>query len=237
MTENETMPHADHAYDVSGADDRLIQWPTGVVRVGETDYMTDAKGSLVPLHLVKPMDKLQDEAVRKMMAHAVDLNAQIARFCGHCFDDVGSFQALIAQEYGATVGGKKGNISLLSFDGLMRVSVKVADRIEFGPELQAAKVLVDECLSQWAETSRDEIKALVTRAFQVDQVGKINRNEIFMLLRVEINDPRWIRAMDAVRDSIRVIGSKTYILFHKRDRPDGKWKLISIDLANAKGGV
>jgi hypothetical protein len=99
--------------------------------------------------------------------------------------------------------------------------------------LQAAKSLVDECLTEWASESRDEIRALVTRAFQVDKEGRINRSEIFMLLRVEIEDPRWQRAMDAVRDSIRILGSKAYLRFQTRRSPEAAWSSVTIDLAAA----
>ncbi|OYY06769.1 MAG: hypothetical protein B7Y70_16030 [Rhizobiales bacterium 35-68-8] len=44
---------------------------------------------------------------------------------------------------------------------------------------------------------------------------------------------RWQEAMRAIRDSIRVIGSKTYYRFYERDTPDGEWRPISIDLARA----
>lgn len=205
----------------------------GVEEFGGKKYMADAKGALVPLALVKPVDKLTDEAVRKMIHFARDLSAQIGRFRGHCFDDVGSLQALIAQEYGATVGGQKGNISLTTVDGTLKVQVQVADLIEFGAELQAAKKLLDACLSEWAEGSRDEIRALVTRAFQVDKEGVVNRAELFMLLRFDSPDERWRSAMAAIRDSIRVIGSKTYIRFYERAAPDAQWQSISIDLARA----
>lgn len=205
----------------------------GVVDVGGKPYMTDAKGNLVPLSMVKPMDKLADETVRKMIDYARGLSAQIGRFKGHCFDDVGSLQALIAQEYDAKLGGPKGNISLTSFDGLQKVTVQVADQIEFGPELQAAKRLVDECLGEWSEGSRDELRAFVNRAFNVDKEGQINRAELFMLLRVAVEDVRWQNAMQAIRDSIRVIGSKTYIRFHERDAAGGAWRAITIDLAAA----
>ncbi|WP_336801534.1 DUF3164 family protein [Kaistia sp. MMO-174] len=205
----------------------------GVTDVGGKPYMTDAKGNLVPLAMVKPMDKLADETVRKMMTFARELSEQIARFKGHCFDDVGSLQALIAQEYGATLGGPKGNVTLTSFDGTLKVTVQVADQIEFGPELQAAKRLVDACLGEWSEGSRDELRAIVTRAFNVDKEGQINRSELFMLLRVAIEDERWQAAMQAIRDSIRIIGSKTYIRFHERAGAEGGWRPITIDLAAA----
>lgn len=205
----------------------------GVTMVAGRPMMVDAKGRLVPLSTVKPIDKLKDETVRKMVHFARELSEQIGRFRGHCFDDVGSLQALIAQEYSATIGGAKGNISLTSFDGTMKVSVQVSDQIEFGPELQEAKKLVDVCLSDWATGSRDELIAIVNRAFNVDKEGQINRAELFMLLRVEIEDARWQSAMRAIRDSIRIIGSKTYIRFHERPTGDGQWRPITIDLAAA----
>jgi len=205
----------------------------GVIDLGGKRYMRDTRGALVPVNLVRPMDKLMDETVRKMVGFARDLSAQIARFKGHCFDDVGSLQALMAQEYGAQLGGRRGNITLTSFDGTLKVTVQVADEIEFGPELQEAKKLVDACLSEWSAGAGDELRAVVNRAFQVDKEGQINRSEIFMLLRVAIEDPRWQSAMDAIRDSIRVIGSKTYIRFHERAAPDAPWGAITIDLAAA----
>ena len=54
-----------------------------------------------------------------------------------------------------------------------------------------------------------------------------------MLLRVSIEDERWVRAMDAVRDSIRIIGSKTYVRLHKRESADAAWQAVTIDLAAA----
>lgn len=120
-----------------------------------------------------------------------------------------------------------------TFDGTMKVQVQVADFIDFGPQLQVAKGLIDECLNEWSADSRPEIRALVTRTFNTDQEGKINRSEIFRLLRLDIEDERWNRAMDAVRDAMRVTGSKTYVRFYERERHDGAWKAVTIDLAKA----
>ncbi|MBX3506916.1 MAG: DUF3164 family protein [Parvibaculum sp.] len=206
---------------------------TETIEVEGKQYIRDAKGNLVPIEAVKPVDKLMDETVRKMIGFARELNAQIARFKGHTFEDVGSFQALIAQEYGASVGGAKGNTTLTSFDGTLKVQIQVADMLAFGPELQTAKKLVDACLAEWSADSGVEIRSLVTRAFNVDKEGRINRAELFMLLRVDIEDERWRRAMDAIRDSIRVIGSKTYVRFYERPAPDAAWQSITIDLAAA----
>lgn len=202
------------------------------IDVAGTPYLRDAKGALVPLASVKPADLLMDELVRGMTEAAADLSGQLAAFKGKSFDQVGEFQALLAQDYGATLGGKRGNITLTSFDGCRKVQVQVSDLLEFGPELQAAKSLVDECLTGWSKDSGTELRALVTRAFSVEK-GQINRAELFMLLRVNITDERWVRAMDAIRDSIRVIGSRQYMRFYQRATPEAGWQAITLDIAAA----
>lgn len=207
--------------------------PSGIVTVGGKDHMRDAKGGLRPVELIKPTDQLIDETVRKIMGYAVALSEQVTRFKAHTFDDLGALEALLAQEYNHAVGGAKGNKTLTSFDGLMKVEVRVQDHIDFGPELQIAKALVDECLTEWSADSRPEIRDIVTRAFNTDRAGQINRSEIFMLLRLEITDPRWQEAMRAIRDAIRIVGSKTYVRCQKRDSFDGTWETVTIDLARA----
>ena len=205
----------------------------GQVLVSGKPYLPDAKGNLVPIDAIKAEDLLQDEMVRKIGSYATSLSAQVARFKQHTFDDIGGFEALLAQEYRTTKGGAKGNKTFMTFDGLMKVVVQVSDTIDFGPQLQIAKALIDECLTEWSADSRSEIRAIITRAFNVEKEGQINRSEIFMLLRLDIEDERWQRAMDAIRAAMRVVGSKIYVRCYERDRPDGDWRAITIDLAKA----
>lgn len=206
----------------------------GTVMVGGKAYIPDAKGSLVPLELVKPQHKLEDETVRKIVAFARDLSAQIGRFRGHTMTDLGEFDALLDQEYGGRPRASvKGNRTYQTHDGLLKVQVQVSELIDFGPELQVAKGLIDECLNEWADDARAEIRAVVTRAFNTDKEGQINRSEIFTLLRLDIEDERWRRAQAAIRDAMRIVGSREYVRFYERDRPDGQWRAITIDLAKA----
>ena len=215
----------------------IIATPPGVVTVAGKDYMADARGSLTPIENVKAADKLEDETVRKIMEFARELSDRIARFRGHTFTDLGEFDALLAQEYGAARGGKRGNRTYQTFDGCLKIQVQVADFIDFGPQLQVAKTLIDECLNEWSADSGPEIRAVVTRAFNTDKEGKINRSEIFMLLRLDIEDARWLEAMRAIRDAMRITGSKQYIRFYERARPTDAWRAVTIDLAKAGGAA
>jgi hypothetical protein len=204
-----------------------------ITEVSGKDFMLDAGGRLVPIGLVSEANQLEDQTVRTIIGFAHDLSAQVARFRGHAFDDVATFIELLVEKYGGTRGGRKGNVTLTSFDGLLKVQVQVQDQFTFGPELQVAKGLVDGCITSWAEGARDEIRALVEHAFQVDKEGKINRAALFALRRIDIKDDAWIAAMRAIGDAVRVIGSKEYIRFYRRPSKDAAWRPITVDLAQA----
>jgi len=196
-----------------------------------TEYMRDARGALMPLGLVREQDKLEDQLVRGLVGFARDLNAQLARFKGHCHADVGAYLQLLGERYDTTKGGRKGNITLTSYDGCFKVQLAVADHLSFGPEIQIAKGLIDECIADWADGARAELCALVNEAFRTDKEGDVSREAVFRLMRVEITDERWVRAMAAIRDSIRVVGSKSYVRFYSRDHAEAEWQAIPIDLA------
>jgi hypothetical protein len=207
----------------------------GTVVVGGKTYWLDAEGNLTPEELVKGKDKLVDQTVRQIVGFALELEARVSRFHAHTFSDLAALSDILAEQHGVKAGGRRGNVSFFSRCGRYRVQIQIAARIVFGPELQIAKALIDECLIEWSEGSRAEIRALVSQAFDVDKDGQLNRSAIFALRRLDIDDPRWLRAMDAIEASILVIGRKSYLRFSQRDTHDGEWRSIRIDLAAAGG--
>lgn len=210
----------------------------GRVTIDGKTHMRDHRGALIPIEVIKPQHLLEDETVRKIVSYALPLSDQIARFLGHTEEDIDAFDAILEQEYGITPGrGEdwKGNRTLMTFDGLFKVQVQVQETIEFGPELQVAKNLVDECLAEWSADAMPQLRAVVTEAFNVNKKGEISRTRIYDLLRMQIDDARWERAMKAVRDAMRVTGSKSYTRAYMRERADGQWKPIPLDAAKLGG--
>lgn len=154
-------------------------------------YRLDAKGRLVPDETVKETDKLEDQLVRSIRTFADDLNGQIARFKGHCFDDIGAYLDLLSEKYGFTPkDGAKGNMTFTSYDGLFKVQVAISETLAFGPELQIAKGLIDECIYEWAQDSRVEIRALVDSAFRADNEGQVSREAVIGALNAAIEAVR-----------------------------------------------
>lgn len=194
-------------------------------------YMENAQGHLVPLEQVSAYDRTRDELVGDIVAGAKELQSEIQGFKLGALGDVTAFMELAMEEYGAKGPGQKGNLQLLSFDGKRRVQVAVADYLTFDERLQAAKALVDECLTEWTEDARPEVRALVNQAFEVDKEGNVSPAKVLPLLKLEISDERWQQAMQAIRDSLTVQYSKKYIRFYERSGPEEKWRAIVLDIA------
>ncbi|WP_435640310.1 DUF3164 family protein [Micavibrio aeruginosavorus] len=197
----------------------------------EPEYMTNAEGHLVPSALVKPQDKLTNQLVMSLLGTATSMRDAIKAFKNLAFNDVDALLNLLAEKYGAKMGGKKGNVTITSFDGKFKVEVSINDFIQFGPELQIAKSLIDECIHEWSGGANDNIKALIFDAFKVDKNNRLNADRILGLRRLNITDDKWKSAMDAITDSIRVSKSKRYIRFYHRPTAESDWEAIKLDIA------
>ena len=195
------------------------------------DYMTNAEGHLVPIDKVKPEDRLEDDLVCELYAEALSLNAELAAFKQKSFENVNGFVTLLDEKYGVTKGGKKGNLTLTSYDGLTRIQISVADNLQFGPQLQVAKSLIDECINEWSDGANNNIRALVDHAFRVDKSGRINVQSILGLRRLNISDEKWLKAMDAITESIRVTSSKQYVRIYRRPSPEADWENVNLNIA------
>lgn len=194
-------------------------------------YMQNAKGHLIPVDKVKPLDKIRDEVVIKMLESAKALRVQMQEDKAILFAYFNDFVALSASEYDTHLGGKKGNTTLVSYDGKYKVLLAVSENIIFDERLQVAKSLIDECIHEWSEGSNDNIKALINDAFQVDKEGKISTHRVLSLRRLDITDKKWLRAMEAISDAIQITDTKEYIRFYERDE-QGKYQQISLDFSN-----
>jgi len=193
-------------------------------------YMENAQGHQVPLAQVQEIDKERDALVREKVDKVKAMNLALAKLKAELMADVGAFVELSGEKYGARVGGHKGNVTLMSFDGKYKISRQVAEHITFDERLQAAKTLIDECLRDWTKDSRSEIQALIDQAFQVDREGKISTTRVLGLRKINITDERWLQAMQAIGDSIQVTGTKSYVRIYER-QGSGAYTAIPLDMA------
>lgn len=193
-------------------------------------YMRDGAGNLIAIENIRAIDMARHELVMEMLPRVKALSEELEAAKKQMLGDIDSFVELSAERYGAKLGGKKGNVALESFCGRYRVERAVAEHITFDEGLQAAKALIDDCLREWAEGSNADLRTLVDHTFRVDKKGKLNTGAILGLRRLNITDERWQNAMQAISDSIKVMGSCIYVRFYERTE-GGAYKLIPLDMA------
>lgn len=194
-------------------------------------YWEDANGAFVPVAKIKPIDKDRHQVVSDLVEQAKAESSRLMAFKTTAMHAVNEFVERSLAAYDVRHGGKKGNVTLVSFDGRYKVIRQMQEAITFDERLQAAKALIDECIQEWSKGSKAEIKALVNNAFQVDQQGKISTGRVLGLRRLDITDEKWQRAMQAIGDSMKVASTKPYIRFYERDDSSGDYFPISLDVA------
>ena len=194
-------------------------------------YMEDAKGRLVPVESVKEIDKMRDDLVKEIIQKSEEVRLSMAEFKNRVYGDIDAFVDCSAERFQTKIGGAKGNLQLVSYDGRKKVVVAVSERISFDERLQVAKALIDECIHEWSEGSSPEIRTLVNDAFQVDKAGNVAAWRVLSLRRHNIDHPKWRRAMDAISESVQVDGTKSYIRVYRREKADGQWEMLPLDMA------
>lgn len=194
-------------------------------------YMKNALGHLVPEANVREQDKLRDQVARALVTDARNINALLAAFKKKALGDIDDLVKIAGERYDVTLGGKKGNISVSTYDGQFKVQRSVADVLQFTEEMEAAKALIMACIKRWSEGANPQISALVSRAFAPGRNGQLKTAAVLDLLRIDIDDTEWKKAMQALKDSINATGTAVYVRVYERIGDSDQYKAIPLDLA------
>jgi len=202
-----------------------------VIEMNGRKYWEDYKGDLTAVENISKEDKARDKVVEACCAKAVKLNEQIAKTKAEITALIEEYLSTVAEKFGTEW---KGNTNIVNFSQDLRVDVKVQNTIGFDEKLNVAKNLIDECVAAWSTDANPALATIVNKAFETDRKGKINREFIFKLLKMKMNAKthmnKWEQAMELLKDSVTIEGSKPYYNFRRR-KENGEWELIVLDFA------
>lgn len=193
-------------------------------------YRQDAKGNLIPIKNIKPIDLARDDFVREAIAKMRPVQNLLSNLKREIMADVHAFIDMSVEQYGVQ-RSVKGNATLYSYDGKYKISIAMQDKLHFDERIYAAKALIDECLNEWTQGSRDELKVIVQQAFDVDKEGKINTAKVLALRRLNIEHEKWQRAMKAIGDSLHTQTTREYVRFYERDDETQEYVMMNLDFA------
>jgi hypothetical protein len=206
-------------------------YDTATTAVENHPLLEDAKGRLCPLHTIKPVDLARHDLITDRLDAAKILLGLLQEFKEQTFADISAFVDVSAAEYEVKMGGVKGNLMLVNHNETRKIKIAIQDRITFDERLQVAKQLFDELINEHSDGLDDVIATLISQVFSVDKAGKVDTRKVLELRRYNIKHPKWLLAMEAINDSIKVSGSKSYIQMYERDTPEDEWKGVFLDLA------
>lgn len=179
----------------------------------------DARGRAVPAEYVPEIDKERDAMV--VSVHGIAKKLELALLEGKLamIAAVESYLALRAKA-GKVKESWKGNITLDSFDGTLRVERSIDDVIGFSEQLQMVKTIIDEWISKRLDGVDPALAKVVSQAFSVDKKGRVNTAMIMKLLNLDIEDTLWKKAMKLLRESITVTATRQYLAVFERISTD-----------------
>lgn len=194
-------------------------------------FWKDAKGAYTHESVIRPIDKERDRLVKELFSKSLAVSACLAEFKKRAFGDIEAFVALSLEQYKVDIGGKKGNVTLYSYDGQYKIIRAIQDSVKFDERILAAKELIYQCVTEWTQGARPEAKAIIDHAFKTDNDGNLSVSRILSLRKLDIKDARWIQAMDAIGESLQVVSSKSYIRVYERIGETDMYRQIPLDLA------
>lgn len=201
-----------------------------IKEIDGTKYYLKSDGSLVPETQVKDIDKLRDQVVQKAAENLMDLKTRMIQEKAAVIEDILEFMDVSAEQYGVKLGGEKGNLTLTSIDGNVRLEYKNNDSITFNEQIQVAKQLIDDYLDDLTKDSNPELRTIVSAAFRLRQ-GRIDVKSVLRLREYNISDERWRKAMDVIDDAKQIISTKKCLRLYIRNKLSGDMEFQPFDLS------
>ena len=199
----------------------------------------DPQGRTVPEHLVSDADRMKDDLAERLISGAQSVQNVMSAFKKTVLEEMRAAKELLFEQYQVEIGkGTKGGFRIRSYDGSRMVEIAVQDRIVFGPELEAAKALIDRCIERWGEGSNENLRLLVEDAFRVNKAGSIDTKRVLGLRKFKMKNPdgtpdeEWNRAMDAITDAMIVDQTAIYPRLYLRNEASGKMELVNLDFSS-----
>lgn len=197
--------------------------------------MVDGQGNVVPLRYVKKYDRERDRIARRILARWIKTRSQLRA----CYEEtLADIEALEIQAAGSErkLGGEKGNLTFQSFDGLVQIARLARYELRFDERLQAARDLIYAMLEDKTAGIDADIAVIIRGVFAPSSEGMLSRSRVLGLLRYDIRNPSWVRAMDLIRESISSKRGKTLLAVSQKANREAEWESILLDVAKVADG-
>ena len=170
----------------------------------------DSRGAACPAKFIPPVEKRRDAAVERIHKIGKRLEEQMRKAKKDVLDELDAYLEWLDKNSDAP-RSRKGNTTLTNYSGDKQVELAMDDVVKLDERLQQAKELVDEYVASLGESAPDELTTLAHTSFDTDKSGRVNQALVLRLVKYQFKDERWQRAVQLIRESIQVVGTRQYL--------------------------
>lgn len=189
-------------------------------------------GKYIPKRNIEDKAIRRDAMVEDVISRMDDLSARMSKEKLLIFNKAIKYVDYLKRKYKVEDKSVDGNLVLSNYANTAKVELKLNKMIVFDEGLNVAKTKIDQLLIKWSKKSNVNLRAIINEAFNVDKKGQVNRYMILGLLNLKINNKDWNDAMELIRKSMQVDGTRQYITLKKRQDKDSKWQSINLNFSS-----
>ncbi len=193
--------------------------------------LENAKGTMIPIEMVKEHHLKRHIAVTKIFNKADQLQARIIAVKRQVLKEVMKYQEWKVA-FLKTGAPEFANLQLSNYNNTVLIQFKTNKLQEFDDTLQYAQATLSEYFQEITEEANQELQLIVTEAFKMDEKGFVNSAKLFGLFQYNITNPKWKKAMELLNESITVTGSKEYLIIKHRPTNRSKWKYLNLNFSS-----
>jgi hypothetical protein len=202
--------------------------PVVTAPVAPEGFVYNAQGNLIAQCNIPASDLRKDAFVVGLVKQVKDHQDRLQKFKAHVVSAFESFRLEMHTQYNVKLHnrGTGDNVMMFSFNGQYKITYKTAKLKTLGPEHDAARELARE----YYESQKDNIPHDVLLAVQDFFVSDASVANTIKFIGMPFKDATLIKAQEAAKDSLLIIGSKSYFNFYERDE-QGEYQQVHLNFS------
>ena len=191
-------------------------------------FVYNAEGNLIaqcniPAHELRK-DAFVTSLVKQVKTHQKHLQA----FKENLVKAFEEFRIEMLESYGTKLHtrGNGENVAMFSFDGKYKITYKTAKLKTLGPEHDAARQLARD----YYNSQKDKLPHDVLIAVQDFFVNDASIANTISFIGKDFQDETLRKAQEAAKESLLIIGSKSYFNFYERD-DEGEYQQVHLNFS------
>jgi len=194
--------------------------------------LEDQHGNSIKVENIKDHEKDSNNFVVQSILACARVSDTLSQLRSELESEFDGHVKSLFEQYNKKMGGKKGNVTVFSFDRKLKLECSKQERETTNEHIIVAKQLVDGCVKNWSKGANKNLQSFVSRYFRTDADGNYNVSDLKRLRKMELAHPDedWDKAMEALDNSIEFDTTATYFRAYYRDE-NGSYIQIPLDIA------